>query len=61
MDNVSLMLAACSNKIREDRACLECDAVYYGSIRCPKCGKAAGEPLRAEQPLTSPRDSFSLT
>ena len=61
MDNVSLMLAACSNKIKEDRACLECDNVYYGAIHCPDCGKPAGEPISTDEPLTSPRDSFSLT
>ena len=60
MDNVSLMLATCSNKLKCDRACMECDKIYYGSIRCPACGKASGEPLSADGPLTSPKGSVSL-
>jgi len=60
VDNVSLMLAACSNKIKEDRACLECDNVYYGAIHCPACGKPAGEPISSDESLTSPEGSVSL-
>ena len=61
VDNVSLMLAACSNKLKCDRACMECDKVYHGSIRCPGCGKHSGEPLSADEPLTSPGVSVSLS
>ena len=54
MDSLSIMLATCSNKLSTDRACLECDEVYRGSIRCPRCGKHSGEPLDPEESLTSP-------
>ena len=53
MDSLSLMLATCSNKLSTDRACLECDKVYHGSIRCPGCGKHSGVPLDSDDPLDS--------
>ena len=28
-----------------DRACIECDAVYRGPLKCPKCDRGVGEPL----------------
>jgi len=27
------------------RACMECDLIYIGKIRCPECNAVAGEPI----------------
>ena len=29
----------------EERACIECDEVYVGRLRCPCCNTGVGEPL----------------
>jgi hypothetical protein len=53
MDSLSPMLATRLNKLSVDRACLECDEVYRGPIRCPGCDKPSGEPLDPDTPLTA--------
>lgn len=61
MDRVALMLAAVEPRVREDRVCLDCDHLYHGTIRCPACGSASGEPLDTDGPLTSPGGRVSIT